>query len=363
MLETESLLRPIRDDAPTGENLRDDPSPTSPYYQMKDARNAARAAERAAQMSDDPDNAPTGDWEPILELGPKVLAELSKDLEVVAWMIEALVREGGFPGLGEGFDLARGLVEGFWDELHPRPDEDGMITRVAPLAGLNGEEGEGTLIVPIGMVPLLYDPQGRPLSAWTFRTAREVSAIADPEVRQRRIDQGARTLEDFQRAVTESDPAELLGTASRIEECLTRFASLSAALDSRCGSDSPPTSRIRGALEDALECMRYLTKDLRPEAAQEEAEVPAGEQRKQGGAPGVVATRQDAVEAMKRVRDYYRKEEPHSPISYLLDRALRWTQLPLHVLVSEIIHDPGALEVFQMRTGIPTANETEKVES
>ena len=366
MLNTESLLRPIREDAPAGDNLRDDPSPTSPYYQIKDARNAARAVERAAQTSDDPDNAPAGDWEPILELGPKVLEETSKDLEVAAWMVEALVREEGFRGLGEGFDLTRELVENFWEALYPQPDEDGVPTRVAPLTGLNGEDAEGTLIVPIGMVPLLYDPNGRPLSAWTYRSATEVSAIADPEVKQRRIDAGAHTLDDFQRAVTESDPSELLGTVTEIEECIQKFAALSSALDERCGTDAPPASNIRNALEAALDCIRFLTKDLvQVEEVSEEggAGGDGSPQSRQGSAPGVVASRQDAVEAMKRVRDYYRKEEPHSPISYLMDQALRWTQMPLHLLINEVIADPTALSDFQLRTGMPTGDETHDNES
>ena len=360
MLDTESLLRPIREDAPAGDNLREDPSPSSPYYQIKDARNAARSTERAALTSDDPEHAPSGDWGPVLELGPKLLAESSKDLEVAAWIVEALVRESGFAGLAQGFDLVRGLVEAFWDDLHPRPDEDGIFTRVAPLTGLNGEDAEGTLIVPIGMVPLLYDGDGRALSTWAFRTAREVSAIADPEARQRRLDAGAQTLEGFQVAATESDPAELFETLDEIEAALEKFQALSAALDERCGRDAPPTSNIRNAIEGALECIRYLTKDMSREEEGAQAEAAAGGAapvQAQGGAPGVVASRRDAVEALKRVRDYYREAEPHSPVSYLMDQALRWTRMPLHQLVNELIEDPSALNAFQVRTGIPAGSE------
>jgi type VI secretion system protein ImpA len=172
MLDTESLLRPIREGAPAGDNLRDDPSPTSLYYRIKDARNTARSVERAAQQSDDPARAPSADWRPVLELAPRVLAEVSKDLEVAAWLIEAQVREEGFAGLASGFVLARRLIEGFWDGLQPMPDEEGMTTRVAPLTGLNGDEAEGTLIVPIGMVPLLADEGARARRRWSASRRR-----------------------------------------------------------------------------------------------------------------------------------------------------------------------------------------------
>ena len=194
MLDTDALLRPIRADSPTGENLRDDSSPTSLYYQIKDARNAARSMERAAQQAEDPASAPTPDWQPVLELAPRVLNEASKDLEIAVWLIEALVRREGFAGLRRGFELVRRLLESYWEGLHPRPDEEGLATRVAPLVGLNGDEAEGTLIVPIGLVPLL-EHDGMPLSAWHFRAARELAAVTDPEQRKRRLDAGVVPLE------------------------------------------------------------------------------------------------------------------------------------------------------------------------
>lgn len=364
MLDTESLLRPIREGAPAGDNLRDDPSPTSVYYRIKDARNTARSVERAAQQSDDPARAPAADWGPVLDLAPRVLTEVSKDLEVAAWLIEAQVREDGFAGLASGFALVRRMVETFWDGLLPLPDEEGMTTRVAPLTGLNGDESEGTLIVPIGMVPLLGDENG-PLSAWHYRAARELAALTDPEVKQRRIDAGAATLERFHAAVAATDPGELFQRLDDVELCMRELESLGRVLDERCGRASPPASSIRQALQDVLDCMRYLTKDLtRPETAAAAAAA-SGAARPAGApsAPGTISTRQDAIETLRRVRDYFRKSEPHSPLSYVIDQGIRWSQMPLHQLVNELIPDPSALASFQMRTGVQAQASNESTQA
>ena len=40
-LELEALVRPISEEAPAGENLREDVTPTSTYYQLRDIRSAA----------------------------------------------------------------------------------------------------------------------------------------------------------------------------------------------------------------------------------------------------------------------------------------------------------------------------------
>ncbi len=367
VLDFRALLAPVRADAPCGENLRDDPSPTSPYYQIKDARNLARAQERAQQQAEDPSAAPAPDWQPVLELAPRMLAERSKDLEIAAWLIEALARERGFAGLRDGFRLARGLVDGFWDGIFPRPDEEGVSTRVAPLTGLNGDEAEGTLIVPIGMIPLLEDGEGRKLGMWHYRTAREVAAIQDLDLRRRRIESGAAALESFHQAVAAADRTALFTRLDDIGQALEELEGLSRSLDQRCHTDAPPVSSLRQTLTDVRDSLKFLTKDLArpaeagaaPDArASQDGALPGAVARAAGAAaavPGEVRSRQDALDAVRKARDYLRQSEPHSPLPYLLDQALRWGETPLHVLVAELIPDPTALAAFQVRTGMASA--------
>ena len=364
-LDLAVLLAPVRADAPCGENLREDPSPTSLYYQVKDARNLARAQERAIQQAEDPSAAPGPDWQPVLELAPRLPAERSKDLEIAAWFIEALTRERGFAGLRDGFRLVRGLVDTFWDGLYPVPDEEGISTRVAPLTGLNGDEAEGTLIVPIGMIPLLEDGDGRQLGMWHYKTAREVAALQDPEQRKRRLEAGAAPLETFQAAVAASDRNALFSRLDDIAQALEELEGLSRSLDERCQRNAPPTSSLRQTLTEVLDSLRFLTKDLpRPVQAEPTSSASAPQDgaatasraaaATQPAVPGEVRSREDALDAVRRARDYLRRSEPHSPLPYLLDQALRWGETPLHVLVSELIPDPTALAAFQMRTGMAT---------
>ena len=338
------------------------------YREMKGVRNTARSAERAALAAETPDEAPPADWEPVVQLGAKLLAESTKDLEIASWLIEALAREAGFGGMTLGFELTHALVDRFWDTMYPTPDEEGIRTRVAPLTGLCGEDGVGTLIVPIGMIPILEDDEGMPLSTWNYQAATEVSAITDPDARQRRIDLGAHTVEDFQRFAMAADPTELFARIEEIEGCQRAYGALIDLLDDRCGvSDSPASTNIRRAIETSLECLQFLTKDITPPSDDVPAEVEAaGEEgapqaSAEGGAPaapppsisGEVHTREDAVKALMKVRDFFRKTEPHSPVSYSIDQALRRVQLPLPELLTELIPDAGARKAFMIRAGLP----------
>src|SRR4051794_30024353 len=110
------LLAPVPGNNPAGRNLREDFSPENIYRRIKDARGQARALERQLLMGNEDADGKRPDWTPVLGLGPDAIAEHAKDLEVVAWLTEALVRERGFAGLREGLRLARELVERYWDQ-------------------------------------------------------------------------------------------------------------------------------------------------------------------------------------------------------------------------------------------------------
>src|SRR5262245_65945243 len=93
VLDFGKLLAPVPGEKPTGADLRADASPTSPYYATKDARSAARAAERQIVTGSETDNPP--DWRPVYQNATKVLTEQSQDLQVTAYLVEAPGRPDG----------------------------------------------------------------------------------------------------------------------------------------------------------------------------------------------------------------------------------------------------------------------------
>src|SRR5262249_6410380 len=149
---------------------------------------------------------PPPDWRPIERNSITALGTKSKDLEITAFLIEALLRLHGFAGLRDGFRLARELTEKFWDNLFPMPDEEGLETRLGGLIGLNGADSEGTLIAPIGRVPITDASSVGKLTMNHYQEALAVGKISDPKIKQKRIDSGAKTTEIFQKAVAEGTP-------------------------------------------------------------------------------------------------------------------------------------------------------------
>src|SRR3954447_4493590 len=111
----DELLTPIPGDNPAGENLRYAPA----YDKIKEARRQD-------------DDAPQGEWRrerkladwPLpIKLITEALPDRAKDLQLAAWLTEAVWRRDGIPGLKDGLELIRSLVENFWDTLYPELED------------------------------------------------------------------------------------------------------------------------------------------------------------------------------------------------------------------------------------------------
>jgi type VI secretion system protein ImpA len=361
-LDFSVLLAPLPGDNSAGVDLRADSSPASPYYAVKDARSAARTAERQMVMGEDP-NAPPPDWKPVLQKATQALAEKTKDLEITAYLIEALVRLQGFPGLRDGFRLARELVDQYWDGLYPLPDEDGVSTRVAPLTGLNGDDAEGTLVSPIAQVPLTDSASDGIFSRANYQEALVLAKIADAEVREKKIAEGAVSLEKVEQAVAQSSTPFFVTLVEDLTQCQEEFAKLCTALDQKCGDQAPPSSNIREALTSCLDAVKDLARHKLPgdtaetgPAADGEAQATPSATDGVAGGPGqtldVVRNREDAFRSILKLADFFRRTEPHTPISFALEQVVRWGRMDLPALLTELIGDTDAVRRVFKQVGI-----------
>lgn len=358
------FLQPIEGDDPAGADLRQDFAPTSTYYRLRDARAEARAAERSMDANPEETTVPP-QWRTIEDLAAKALAGQSKDLEVAAWYTEALLRLHQFDGLAAGIKVMHGLVEGFWEGLHPRPDEDGIATTVAAVAGLNGDGGDGTLSQPIRKIELLRDVQGNPIALWQIEQADALQGMEE-ERREARIAAGALSLATIEKSAALMTRQHWAALIPAIREALEGWQALGTLLDEKAGRDSPPTSAVRSLLEAVLAAtLRFAGSNAPGEGEEAEAEPAGAEPGAEGAAgepgagpargaarPGEIATREDALRLLDQVARWFRKVEPHSPLSYTLEEAVRRGRMTLPELLQETLQDESARSAFLTALGI-----------
>ena len=353
-----ALLAPIPGDAPAGVDLRGDASPQSLYYRLRDARAEARAAERAAETEDSV-SAPPPEWRTIRDLGFEALAGHTKDLEIAGWLTEALLRSDGLAGFTAGVRLMTGLVEEFWDDLYPLPDEDGIATRVRPVAGLNGQSGEGTLGAALRRVPLFMRVDGSPMPYWQFEQSENLAKSADAETRQKRIDAGVLPFETVETEAQAAGAAHFAALRAEAEAAAGAWRALGDALDARAGEDAPPTSRVRELLEKIADAASRFALGVADTATTGAAApspegAPALAAAAMGGLaiPGTLTSREEALRSLAAIAEFFRRTEPISPLSYTLQEAVRRARMSWPELLEEIVPDPGQRTQILLSLGI-----------
>jgi type VI secretion system protein ImpA len=359
-LDIETLLSPISAEAPTGADIRTDFSPTSNYFRLRDARAEARAAERAAETSADGESGAEG-WRVVRTLAIKILSEQAKDLEVAAWLTEALVRSNGLSGLAAGAEIIGGLTERYWEQLYPMPDEDGMETRVAPVTGLNGEGGDGTLSQPLFKLPLFKNANGEKVMLFQYEQSAELQTIADPKRLESRLRAGVTPYEEMQSWARATPAGNYVALRRDLRAAQDAWTAMAAKLDEMAGRDAPPTRRISETLEQIDRIVqRYGPAEAGPademagEAAAEDGET--AEPGAASGGPGAkqrrLATREDALTMLGEIAEYFRKTEPQSPLAYTIDDAIRRGRMSWPDLLAELVNDDTTRRAILVSLGI-----------
>jgi type VI secretion system protein ImpA len=357
IIDISSLLEPVSEDNPVGNDIRENAAPSSVYYTIKDARNSARAAERNS-MFDGGSSEADENWRKILELAPDILKNDAKDLEIASWYTEALIRRYGFPGLKAGFSIIRQMIEMYWENLYPLPDEDGIETRVSALTGLNGEGAEGVLIAPIRNANITGDVQPGPFNYWQYKQALDIQKISDDDSRAEKTSKIGFNIEDIENVVAGSSEEFFLDLRNDVSACLKDYREISRLLDEHCGNmDAPPTSNIINTLVDTLGVINHIGKYKLPDESSNEEEfnedgTVASSLSTSIGGP--IKNRTDAFRHLNEISDFFRKTEPHSPISYALEKAVKWGDMSLSELMRELIPDSSSLNYYGSLTGIKT---------
>jgi type VI secretion system protein ImpA len=338
VIDLAALLAPVSEDAPAGPNLRsvDD---GAEYFRLKGLRDDARDLDKQEERGESSDpGAARRAWELLAAETRGALEGKSKDLELVAWMIEGLVREHGFAGLRDGFKAAHGIATTFWESLHYIREDDladaEPTAKGQAIAGLNGEGVDGTLMAPLRKLAITPNIHPGPFAFWQADAALKKQDLTEIEANAREADR-------------RFYPALL----SDIAEAKAAITELTEALRERMGSaNMPPTSQLRDALDAIAEMVRRIAGPLAEEPVDGGAATAATDAPGDGGAPaaagrggtarpGTFETREQAFAMLLAVAKFFRDREPHSPLSYTLEEAVRRGRLPLPELLSELLGD------------------------
>ncbi|WP_224361400.1 type VI secretion system protein TssA [Hyalangium versicolor] len=349
----ELFLRPISPDAPSGRSLRYEPL----YDQIREAR---REDDATLPQGVWQTTLKRANWAQVSEICQQALAHETKDLQLAAWLTEAWGIQQGFAGVERGLQLLAALVEHFWDSLWPALEDDDVEARLAPLSWLDDRLPSVLCQLP------LVQTQGPDAASHGFadwqRILHQEKQGGDPESAADQGDpataeRGPLTRETFL-AIASSMPASALGALARqVDAALAASSTLEQQLDARLGKASGLVRRARSCLDD----IQALATTLRGSASQEEPGEEAGtapdtepsdRPANLGHLPRAIRSREDAFRLLNLASEYLRRTEPHSPVAYLVKRAVHWGQMPLDQLLEELIPNASSLEALHSLLGM-----------
>src|SRR5262245_25510475 len=287
ILDFESLLSPIPGDNPGGEPLR--------YVGVYDAIEEARRADDNLTQGDWQRDTKPSEWRRVVEIATEALAKRSKDVQIAAWLTEALVQIHGFAGFREGCRLTREIVEQFWESFYPVIEDGDLEPRGTPFEWMNQR-----LPQALKMVPVARSSRGDQYGWWHWQESRTVENLGrqSPEARTAALAEGKISVEDFEQAVAGQRRAQSATLFADVSGATAERRALDEALDRQFGRDAPSLVALKQAAEECRALVETIVKrkrELEPDAvapgtsAAGEGDDEATEARGMGG--GMLADR------------------------------------------------------------------------
>jgi len=340
-MENQALLAQISPSLPSGEFLK----ANGVYSSIKHARSA-----------DDP-NLPQGDWQhnlkiadwqQVTEIATDALATKTKDLQLAIWLLEAQIYRFGMAGVAPVVQFITEMTEKFWDDLHPQIEDQDLGYRSNLIAWMNEK----------------LQPALRQLAITDSRSEKQY-CWADWEMairlEQHRDEAGGKdeyvSSQTILHAMT-TTPIDVYRQfyqdCSQAIVCLEQF---NALLESKYPSDPPSISGFKELILEMRETIaaqvkhRGLFASAKQDNDEQEPEPDTGQQSSGGGdgSASRLDSREKAYSQLAEAAEYLMQDDPHSPVPYLVFKAIEWGNLNTAELYQELfVQYQGQLNIFDI---------------
>lgn len=335
----DTWLEPLGD-AACGEDLEWD----NDFLEMTQAA----AGKPGTQFSDDKDAVPP-DWRTVQKLA-EGLFERTRDLRVAIYWARAQVHLESAATVADSFRLVHGLLERYWDDLHPRPDDGDAYARVNALNDM------GSAIGLLGDLRQALIISNRSIGELR---GREVEiALGTLESRDGESTPGRAQIEQMLRDAAADEPALRLFP----QRAVARLEQINELMRERVGYDSAPDlqqltalmSGVQGLMPGDEMSAGDTSSDFGAGSDDSGASAPAARRgsARGGGLGGSVDSREDALRAIDMVCAYLERAEPTNPAQFFLRRARKLVDKNFLELVRELA--PESLEQVARIMGVST---------
>jgi len=350
ILDFEALLASVPGDNPAGISLR--------FAVGESLKYAGGDYDEITKLRPQKDNdafvagGQAGQWPQIEKLASRKLRERSKDLTLASWLTEALVHQHGFAGMRDGLKLIHGLLDRYWDGVYPLADDGDLEVRVAPLQPLFERNAAAWLKeVPLAKANIPNDEGGEPIPA-SYNLWHSIFTARSPDHIHL---QGA-----LEKATADSPNDFFLRLKNDIDQAETELAALRDLMAEKFKDVAPGVTAVADSLRSCKgRVVSILTSRGVVSGGTDETKGASGEADGSNhsasagnSSGGALRTREDAAQRLREVADFFRRTEPHSPVPYLIQRAISWSQMSFEQLLGELVKDDSSRQAINSTLGI-----------
>ena len=341
-----ALLQPRSDDAPSGDNMEYDPV----FIEMEAA--AEPGSER--QIGDEITPAKGVEYAKVAEKAMDVL-EGSHDLRAAVFLADALLHSEGLTGFAAVTTYIRGCLEQYWDSCHPEldPDDDDDPTmRINAVQGLCGQPGEAGGPSPVySSLRRVALTESRGFGSFSLRDIEIAEGhIRAPDDMENPPDTGAVTS-----SFRDTPDAVIAARRGAARSALADVRAISDVFDERTPGIGPKLDPLIKLLDQIVKAYGRFSasgEDEPAAASKSPRDTPSHSDTvtaAAAGGSGVIRSPSDVSAALDRIIDYYRRNEPSSPIPLLLKRAKRLVNADFMTIVQDLA--PGGVDNVNLISG------------
>jgi type VI secretion system protein ImpA len=331
--DLESLLRPISADEPSGPDLEYDPDVAELNQLVK--------GKPEQQFGNTIIEAEEPDWKSAQKLASGLL-QRTKDLRIAVHLANSVIASGQLRGFRDVMQLIAGYLTEFWGSVHPaldHDDDDDPTERVNAIAALRDP---ATTVRFLKLAPLLKVPGVAPITMLSIEVARGDVAIPDGE-------EPAVSLTTIDGAFQGCDLGQLTELATVVEQIKQSLDTIESTVTTQVGvSRAVSLDRLVDVVKEIESFVRGHLKKRQGESTPAAATVESPSSMAGAAvstpaitvvATGEVRTRDDVIQAIDRICEYYEKFEPSSPLPLLLGRARRLVTASFMQIIQDLTPD------------------------
>lgn len=311
-LDIAALISPVSEASPCGDNLEYDPS-----FSNLEILATPRAEQ---QIGDAVAAGAEPEWQDVRKAAEAMFAR-TKDLRVAGHLTRAVLHLDGIGGLRDGLALIYALVERYWDEVQPRLDPEDGLDPTMRVNVINSLADPAAVINPLRRLPLV---SSRLVGRFSLRDMLVARGDLEAAGNDAKVE-----ISTIKAAFTDIGATAGQAVRAEIEDALNAAKAIEKVVSDKVGAASGPSlTPLTATLRDMAKIFDEYMPSAAPQAVaapqgSTEAARDAGSGSAMASVPGEIRSREDVIQAIDRICEYYSRMEPASPLPFLLARARR----------------------------------------